>query len=149
MTEKTVESLDIEGLGTVKLESGAEVEIPRLTNARVIRLAKFIVTDGMKLLEDVGDFDALSEMEIATAIASGLEESQIAKLLNIILDIDEGKALQIDFIDTLELIQAFAEKTNLKKAFTIVQNMVKMFSRKQQQAAQKTAVNAPAKTATN
>lgn len=129
MAEKTLESLDIESLGTVKLESGIEVEIPRLTTLRVIKLAKFIVSDGMKLYESIDDFDTMSEIEIATTLVSSLEESQIARLLNVLLDVDENKVLNIDFIDTLELIQAFVEKTNIKKAFTIVRGLVRTFSK--------------------
>lgn len=142
MTDKTVESLDIESLGTVKLESGMEVEVPRLTNARVIRLAKFIATDGLAFAKDLGDVDKLNELEFVTSVITELEESQVAKLLNILFGLNESKAMQFDFVDTIELIQAFIDKTNIQKAFTIVQGLTKAFSRKQAQTKHKGAVNA-------
>jgi uncharacterized protein related to proFAR isomerase len=144
MAGKTVESLDIDSLGTVKLESGIEVQIPKLTNRRVIQLAKFLADSGAEILEGIDNYEALTQIELVSTVLSLLTEEQIGKLLHIALDINENDALNFDFVDTLQLIQAFVEKSNIKKAFTAVQNMTKVFS-KNTKTATKAATVAAAK----
>lgn len=145
MATKTVESLDLDNLGTVKLESGIEVPIPKLTNRRVIQLAKFLADSGAEILEGIGDYEKLTTIELASTVLSLMTEEQIGKLLHIALDINENDALNFDFVDTLQLIQAFVEKSNIKKAFTAVQNMTKVFRKQNTKAATKTATVAAAK----
>ncbi len=137
MAEKTVASLDLDNLGTVKLDSGSEVPIPRLTNRRVIQLAKLIADVGGDILEDLGDFSEMSEAAIVSTALSLLTEEQIAKFLHIALGIDEGKALDFEFVDTMQILEAFAEKSNIKKALTAVQNMAKIFHKQNQRKAKK------------
>ncbi|MCQ2010544.1 hypothetical protein NOM01_11005 [Sporolactobacillus sp. STSJ-5] len=145
MATKTVESLDLDNLGTVKLESGIELPIPKLTNRRVIQLAKLIADSGTEILESIDGYEKMTEIEVVSTVLSLLNEEQIAKLLNVALDINEDKALDLDFVDTLQLLQAFMEKSNIKKAFTAVQNMAKVFRKKNTKAATKAATVAAAK----
>jgi uncharacterized protein related to proFAR isomerase len=130
-----VESLDLDNLDTVKLESGIEVPIPKLTNRRVIQLAKFLADSGAEILEGIDNYEELTQIELVSTVLSLMTEEQIGKLLHIALDIDEQEALNFDFVDTLQLIQSFVEKSNIKKAFTAVQNMTKVFTKQNTKAA--------------
>ena len=131
-------SLDIEPLAVINLADGKKLELYRLTNLKIIKLAKFLAIDGFKIyykfkgtLED----PKIPEIEKVSLFLSELKEEQIIHLLSILLDISDEEALLLDPFDTIEIISIFVEKTNVEKAFTTVRNLVMKFRKQQQMGA--------------
>lgn len=110
------------------------MEIPRLTTVKVIKIAKFLAIDGMKIYDNyrnVIESPELSDSEKVSLVVSELKEEQIIHLLSILLGISDEEALSIDPFDNLEIITTFVEKTDVERAFTNVQTLIKKFKRTQ------------------
>lgn len=134
MSKELLNSINMGPIGTITLSNGQTLDIPKLTNLKLIKIAKFIGIDGMKLYEKfqnlVGD-ENLSDSEKFVEILSELDEKQIIRILAILLDISDEEALSLDPIETLEIIEVYVEKTNIAKAFTIVRNLIQKITGKE------------------
>lgn len=127
-------SLDIEPLGTVELVDGKKIDIYRLTNEKVIRIAKFLAIDGFKIyyqFKDTLEDPNIPEIEKVSLFLGELREEQIIHLLSILLDISDEEALLLDPFDTIEIISLFVEKTNIEKAFMTIRGLVQRFQNQQ------------------
>ena len=125
-------SLDIEPLAIMELSDGKKVELYRLTNAKIIKIAKFLAIDGFKIyyeFKETLENPEIPEIEKVSLFLSELKEEQIIHLLSILLDISDKEALLLDPFDTIEIISVFVEKTNVEKAFTTVRNLIKKFKK--------------------
>ncbi|MGP4063093.1 hypothetical protein [Halobacillus sp. H74] len=143
-----VRSLDIEPLATVELSDGRKLDIPRLTTVKLIRIAKFIAIDGMKIYEkyrNVLDDSQMEDAEKVSIIVSELTDEQIIRLLAILLGISDEEALKIDPFDNLEIITTYVENTDVERAFTNVQKLMKKFKGQNMQANQTMDENQPQK----
>lgn len=122
-----LKSLDLGPIGFVEMENG-KLPIPRLSNSKLIKIAKFIGIDGMRLYEQFKGIIAdpeLSESEKWVTILTELPEETVIHLLSIMLEIEDEEALALDPIVTLEIIAVYAENINLSKAFTVVRSLAK------------------------
>lgn len=131
-------SLDVDPLGSVTLENGQKLDVYRLTNRKIIQIAKFLAIDGFKIyykFKDTLEDPAIPEIEKVSLFLGELKEEQIIHLLSILLDISDEEALMLDPFDTIEIISLFVEKTNIEKAFTTVRGLIQKFSK------QNTAMN--------
>ncbi len=126
--EKKLNALDLGPYDYVTLETGESFPVHRLTNIKLIKIAKFIGIDGMKLYEQfkdvIGD-ESLSETEKWITILESLPEETLVHLLSIMLEIEDEESLAIDPVTTLEIIEVYADNINIEKAFTSVRNIAK------------------------
>ncbi len=130
MAKKTVESLDLDSkiIGTVDLSDGSTLNIPKLTNKKLLQAARFLVTDGMAIYSSIGEgLDTMSEIALALKVLDDLEDEQILKLFTILFDLTDEEVLEMNPVDTLLVIQKYLELVKFKEAFLAVQNLVKMF----------------------
>lgn len=129
--QNVLNSIDIGSIGTVTLSNGQKFDVPKLTNSKLIQIAKFIAVDGMKLwskFQNVLTDTSLNESEKFAIILAELPEETVIHILSILLDMEDEEVLQMDPAETLEIIDLYVEKTNLIKAFTIVRNLAKKFN---------------------
>lgn len=129
-----LDSIDIHSYGSITRANGEKLEVPRLSNMKLIKIAKFLGIDGMKLYEKfkgIVDDPSMTESEKWITIISDLPEETIVHMLSILLDIDDKEALKLDPIDTLEIIEIYVDNTNINKAFTIVRNLAKKLFNKE------------------
>lgn len=123
-----LQSMDIGPIGTVTLSNGVELQVPRLSNAKVIKIVKFLGVDGTRLykrFQAIMSNDALEDAEKWATLLTELPEETIIRILSILLEMDDKQALQLDPIDTLEIIEVYVDKTDLKRAFTSVRTLAK------------------------
>lgn len=123
-----LQSMDVGPIGTVTLSNGAVLEVPRLTNAKLIKIVKFICVDGMKLYKQfrfIMSDPTMDESEKWTMFFMNLPEEVVVRVLAILLDIEAEQALQLDPVETLEIIEVYVDKANLGKAFTSVRGLAK------------------------
>lgn len=123
-------SLDVDPLGEIELIDGKKLKVYRLTNSKIIRIAKFLAIDGFKIyykFKDTLEDPAIPEIEKVSLFLGELKEEQIIHLLSILLDISDEEALMLDPFDTIEIISLFVEKTNMEKAFTTVRSLIQRF----------------------
>ena len=136
-------SLDIDPLEVITLSDGKKLELYRLTNVKIIQIAKFLAIDGFQIyykFKETLEDPNIPEIEKVSLFLGELKEEQIIHLLSILLDISDEEALLLDPFDTVEIISVFVEKTNVEQAFTTVRNLIKRF-RKQPQMVQVTDKN--------
>lgn len=139
-----IRSLDIEPLATIKLSTGEHMDIPRLTTSKLIKVAKFLAIDGMKIYENYRDTiedPELGDAEKVATIVQNLSDEQIIRLLAILLNIRDEEALQIDPFDTLEIITTYVENIDLDRTKDNVKKLMNQFRKKQNQNTQ--AVSSP------
>lgn len=125
-------SLDIDPLGSITLSDGKKLDVYRLTNYKVIQIAKFLAIDGFKIFnkfKDTLENPDIPEIEKVSLFLGELQEEQIIHLLSVLLDISDEEALALDPFDTIEIISLFVEQTNIEKAFTTVRGLVQKFSK--------------------
>lgn len=131
--EKVLKAIDLGPIGKIQRENGDFLEVPRLTNLKLIKIAKFLGIDGMKLYEEYREITQdplLSDSEKWIAMLSELPEETVVHLLSILLGIEDEEALNLDPIETLEIIEVYVDNTNIGKAFTIVRSLAKkMFNK--------------------
>lgn len=125
-------SLDIDPLGSITLSDGKKLDVYRLTNYKIIKIAKFLAIDGFKIyneFKETLDNPEIPEIEKVSLFLGELKEEQVIHLLSILLDISDEEALALDPFDTIEIISLFVEKTNIEKAFTTVRGLIQKFSK--------------------
>jgi hypothetical protein len=131
--EKTLKSIDIGPIGTITRHNGQVLEVPRLSNLKIIKIAKFLGIDGMKLYDrykEIVEDPFVSDSQKWMTILSELPEETVVHLLSILLDMDDNETLSLDPIETLEIVEIYVDNLNIEKAFTIVRNLAKkMFNK--------------------
>jgi hypothetical protein len=131
--EKTLKSIDIGPIGTITRFNGEVIGVPRLTNLKLIKIAKFLGIDGMKLYDrykEIVEDPFVTDSEKWMTILSELPEETVVHLLSILMDMDDKETLSLDPVETLEIIDIYVDNLNIGKAFTIVRNLAKkMFNK--------------------
>ena len=134
LNEKIV-SLDLEKTyGTVTLSNGDELHVPKMSNARTIRLVKFL---GIDLVKMYGDLEAVfldREKEVYEKILEVMDkltDEQIVKLLTIVLDIDTKTALELEPNETLDALIILFEGMDLHKTFLSIKKLYATIFRKE------------------
>ncbi|MBO0962339.1 hypothetical protein J1P26_21790 [Neobacillus sp. MM2021_6] len=126
--EQKLNSLDIGPLGKVTMVEGGTLVVPRLNNLKLIKIAKFLGIDGMKLYEQyqgiIGSQE-LSDSEKFITILIELPEEKVVHLLSILLEIEDDQALSLDPVITLEVIELYVDQVNIEKAFMLVRSLAK------------------------
>ncbi|NMF00233.1 hypothetical protein [Aneurinibacillus aneurinilyticus] len=126
---KTVlQSMDVGPIGTVTLSNGQKFDVPRLTNLKIIQIAKFVGVDGSQLYRQfkfIMSDETIDESEKLTMLFMNLPEEAVIRILAILLEIEAEQALQLDPVETLEIIEVYVDKANLGKAFTLVRSLTK------------------------
>lgn len=125
-----LKSLDInENIGTVLLSDGVtSIDVPRLDMSKILRIVKFIGTDGLKIYNQARDLllnDEFSTFERLAMIIEELKEEQLIRIVAIILDKEDKEALKLDLNEVLDVLIILAENTNLEKTFTQVRTLAK------------------------
>lgn len=125
-----LKSLDInENIGTVILSDGeTSIDVPRLDMSKILRIVKFIGTDGLKIYNQARDLllnDEFSTFERLAMIIEELKEEQLIRIVAIILDKEDKEALKLDLNEVLDVLIILAENTNLEKTFTQVRTLAK------------------------
>lgn len=131
-----IRSLDLEPLASITLADGNRMEIPRLTTSKVIRIAKFLAVDGMKIysnFQDTFNDPELTDAEKVGKVLNELTDQQIIHLLSVLLNISDEEALAIDPFDTLEIITVYADKIDLERAQENVKKLMNQFRKQDQQ----------------
>lgn len=134
MNKELMNSINTGPIGRVTLNNGGILEVPKLTNLKLIKLAKFFGIDGMRLYESYQEViknESLSDSEKIFSVLTDLDEALIVRALAILLNVEDEDALNLDPVETLEVIEIYIEKTDLLKAFTIVRNLIKKFTGKE------------------
>ena len=123
--------LDMEPLAVINLSNGESLELQRLTTMKIIKIAKFLAVDGMKIYDKyekvVNDQD-LSQVEKVADIVSELKEEQIIHLISILINVSDEEALKMDPFDHLEIITTYVEKIDIERAFTNVRKLMTKFN---------------------
>lgn len=126
----------------ITLADGTTMQLPKLTNGKLIGIARFMAMDGMKVFQDFReeyDGQEMTQMEAGLAIMEKLTDKQIVHILSVLLGKSDAEMIDMNPIDTLEIIQAYAEKNDIAKAFTIVRSLTSKFSNQQVPDKQQTA----------
>lgn len=128
MTDKMI-SLDVEShIGVVQLENGQQLHLPKLDTFKVLKIAKFLGTDGVRLYKSVMETlkDAsIDPLERYAVIFESLDEKQIVHIIAIAADMDDEEILKLDFADTLTIIEQYLEHGRLIQAFTKARDLGK------------------------
>lgn len=128
MAGNLVNSIDAGPIGTVTLSNGQKIDVPKLSNLKVIKIVKFLGIDGMKLYNQFKDIVAnpeMSEQEKWITILEQLPEETIIHILSILLDMSDEETLALDPTETLEIVEIYVDKTDLGRAFMSVRNLAK------------------------
>lgn len=125
-----LKSLDInETLGSITLSDGeTSIDVPRLDMSKILRIVKFIGTDGLKIYNHARELllnDEFSTFERLAMIIEDLKEEQLIRIVAIILDKDDKEALKLDLNEVLDVLIVLADNTNLDKTFTQVRTLAK------------------------
>jgi len=133
--ENILNSIDTDKhIGVVTLINGKQLQLPRLSNFKVIRIVKFIGIDGIRIYDQARAIlldDTLEGFERFALIIESLKEEQLIRILSILLEVSDEEALGLDPNDTLEILIEYADKTNLGKTFTQVRQLVKKMFKKE------------------
>ncbi|PFP29411.1 hypothetical protein COJ96_10935 [Bacillus sp. AFS073361] len=133
--EQILNKLDMEKtIGVVTLSDGVtKVGIPKLSMSKIIRIVKFLGVDGAKLYGECREIlldPKLDDIEKVSVIFETLKEEQLIRVFSIMLDLSDEDVLAFDPNEMLEILLVYADKTDLRKTFTLVrQLMKKMFNK--------------------
>jgi len=121
-------------IGFVTLSDGVtKVGIPKLSMSKIIRIVKFLGVDGAKLYGECREIlldKKLDDIEKVSVIFETLKEEQLIRIFSIMLDLSDEDVLAFDPNEMLEILLVYADKTDLRKTFTLVrQLMKKMFNK--------------------
>lgn len=130
MAANKLKSLDInETIGSITLTDGeTSIDVPRLDISKIIRIVKFIGTDGIRIysrLRELLQNDELTSFERIIAVVDELKEEQLIRVVAIILDIEDKEALKLDLNEILDVLIVLSDNTNLDKTFTQVRTLAK------------------------
>lgn len=132
--EPVLRSLDFETcIGKVTLADRTELEIPKLSMQKIIRIVKFLGVDGVRIYDQCREIlldEACSDLEKLALVLDQLKEEELIRILSILLDVDDQTALQLDINEVLEIFLVYAENTNLAKTFSHVQKLMKKLTGK-------------------
>lgn len=125
-----LKSLDInESLGSITLSDGVtSIDVPRLDMSKILRIVKFIGTDGLKIYDQARELllnDEFTTFERLAMIIEDLKEEQLIRIVAIILNVDDSEALKLDLNEVLDVLIVLADNTNLDKTFTQVRALAK------------------------
>ncbi|WP_342761984.1 hypothetical protein [Bacillus sp. BR3(2024)] len=121
-------------IGVVTLTNGKELQLPKLSNFKIIRIVKFIGIDGIRMYDQAREIlldDTLGSFERFALILESLKEEQLIRILSILLDVTDEEALQLDLNETLDILIEYADKTNLGETFTQVRQLVSKLFKKE------------------
>jgi hypothetical protein len=132
--ETKLKSLDLEtNIGSVTLSNGQSLDIPKLSMLKIIKVVKFLGIDGSRLYNQCRDIlidENLEDLEKFAVVLETLDEKQLVKIFSITLDLTEDEVLALDQNEMLEVLLEYVEKTNLKKTYSLIrQLMLKMFNK--------------------
>lgn len=130
MAKDKLKSLDInETIGSITLTGGeTSIDVPRLDMFKIIRIVKFIGTDGIRIYSRMNELlknDELSTFERLIAVVEELKEEQLMRIVAIILDVEDREALKLDLNEVLDVLILLSENTNLDRTFTQVRTLAK------------------------
>lgn len=130
MAKNTLKSLDInETIGTITSTNGeTSIDVPRLDMKKIIRIVKFIGTDGIRIYSRSRELlmnDELTTFERLVSVIEELQEEQLIRVIGIILDVPDEEALKLDLNEVLDVLILLSENTNLDKTFTQVRTLAK------------------------
>ncbi|WP_306010534.1 hypothetical protein [Bacillus sp. MMSF_3328] len=132
--ETKLKSLDLDSqIGSVTLSDGQSLDIPKLSMLKIIKIVKFLGIDGSKLYSQCREIlidENLEDLEKFAVVLETLDEKQLVKIFAITLDMSEEEVLALDQNEMLEVLLVYVEKTNLKKTYSLIrQLMAKMFNK--------------------
>lgn len=130
MASNKLKSLDInETIGSIILTDGeTSIDVPRLDMFKILRIVKFIGTDGIRIYSRMRDLlqnDDLTSFERIISVVEELQEEQLIRVVAIILDVEDKEALKLDLNEMLDVLILLSENTNLDKTFTQVRTLAK------------------------
>lgn len=132
--ETKLKSLDLDtNIGSVTLSNGQSLDIPKLSMLKIIKVVKFLGIDGSRLYNECREIlidESLEDLEKFAVVLETLDEKQLVKIFSITLDLKEEEVLALDQNEMLEILLEYVEKTNLKKTYSLIrQLMMKMFNK--------------------
>lgn len=130
MGSNKLKSLDInEKIGSITLTDGeTSIDVPRLDMFKILRIVKFIGTDGIRIYSRMRELlqnDELTPFERIVSVVEELQEEQLIRIVAIILDVEDKEALKLDLNEVLDVLILLADNTNLDKTFTQVRTLAK------------------------
>jgi hypothetical protein len=134
--EKAINTLDLNKyIGTVTLSDGVTVlNIPKLSVLKLIQIVKWLGIDGSKLynqFQELIEDESLDDLEKFATILEGLDEKQLIKLFSIALDLTPEETLNLDPNEMLEILIVYADKLDLGKTYSLVQNLYQKLFKKE------------------
>lgn len=132
--EQTIKALDLDhSMGSVTLTNGQELEVPKLSMLKIIKIVKFLGIDGAKLYSETREIlmdESLEDLEKFAVVLETLDEKQLVRIFSIILDMKDEEVLKLDQNEMLEILLVLIDKTDIKKTYSLVrQLMLKMFNK--------------------
>ena len=117
-------------IGTVTLTDGATtVDVPKLDMTKIIKIAKFLGVDGMKIYADTREIllnDDMETLERIVLVVESLKEEQLIEIIAIALGLPAQEALKLDLNEMLDVLIVIAENTNLQKTYSQVRTLANL-----------------------
>ncbi|MFP5109631.1 hypothetical protein ACSU6B_23175 [Neobacillus sp. C211] len=132
--EQKLKALDLEeAIGSVTLSNGQELEIPKLSMLKILKIVKFLGIDGSKLyaqLQEIIADESLEDIEKFAVVLETLDEKQLIRIFSIMLDLKDEDVLKLDLNEMLEVLIELVDKLDLKKTYSSIRTLLKkMFNK--------------------
>lgn len=134
--EQLMKKLDLDKtIGSITLSDEiTKLSIPKLSMSKIIRIVKFLGVDGAKIYGECREIlidESLDDIEKVGVVFDTLKEEQLIHIFSILLDLEDEEVLQLDPNEMLGILLMYVDKTDLKKTFSLVrQLMLKLFNKK-------------------
>lgn len=129
-----LQSLDLDThIGSVTLSNGQQLDVPKLSMLKIIKIVKFLGIDGSKLYANLREVlldENIDDLEKMGIILEELDEKQLIHIFSIVLDLKDEETLQLDPNEMLEILLVLVEKLDIKKTYSLIRKLMKsMFSK--------------------
>jgi hypothetical protein len=129
-----LQSLDLDThIGNVTLSNGQQLDVPKLSMLKIIKIVKFLGIDGTKLYSQLREVlldEKIDDLEKLGVILEELDEKQLIHIFSIVLDLKDEETLQLDPNEMLEILLVLVEKLDIKKTYSLIRKLMKsMFNK--------------------
>jgi hypothetical protein len=121
-------------IGIITLDTGGKLYLPKLTTGMVFRIAKLVASKGVTLynqFKPVFNNKDLSDEDKMMTVITQLPEQMVFELVGTILGTSAKEVDELPLHHTIEVIETYVHKGDLKKSFDGIQKLTKVFAKQQ------------------
>lgn len=132
--EQKLKALDLDNaVGEVTLSNGQDLEIPKLSMLKILKIVKFLGIDGSKLYAQCREIlmdENLEDAEKFAIVLETLDEKQLVRIFSITLDLKDEEVLKLDLNEMLDVLIVLVDTLDLKKTYSSIRTLLnKMFNK--------------------